>query len=107
MLRLIGSIIGALLDHGHGRCVRREAPACCADERLLARGSAVNAVLKRRSSASAETASRKLNIASVVGSIHRHAARLDLPARFAISAGRNFARYSGVTHGKRLLTGCP
>src|ERR1700686_1181444 len=34
MLRLIGSIIGALLDHFHGRCVRLEAPECCADDRF-------------------------------------------------------------------------
>src|ERR1700686_3085955 len=33
MLRLIGSIIGALLDHCHGRCVRLEAPDRCTDDR--------------------------------------------------------------------------
>jgi hypothetical protein len=108
MLRLIGSIIGTLLDHGHGRCVRREAPACCADARLLARGSAVNAVLKRRSSASAETASRKLNLASVVGSIHRHAARLDRAGPFRNLGRKEFRQILGRNARKLLLlTGCP
>jgi hypothetical protein len=37
MLRLIGSIIGALLDDCHGRCVRLEAPECCADDKAAGR----------------------------------------------------------------------
>jgi hypothetical protein len=109
MLRLIGSIIGALLDHGHGhgRCVRRQARACCADARLLAPGSAVNAVLKRRSLAPAETASRRLNLAGVVGSIHRHALALIGAGPFRNLGRKEFRQILGRNARKRLLTGCP
>jgi len=48
ILRLIGSIIGVLLDYCCGRCVRLEAPEYCADDRLLARGSAVKGRTKGR-----------------------------------------------------------
>jgi hypothetical protein len=54
MLRLIRSIIGALLDHCHGSLSiivmpgarGSKAAGCCADDRLLARGNAVNLVRK-------------------------------------------------------------
>jgi hypothetical protein len=44
-LRLIGSIIDALLDQCHGQCAQLETPDYRADDRLLAPDSAVNPAL--------------------------------------------------------------
>jgi hypothetical protein len=39
--RIVLSWIIVVMDYGHGRCMRLEAPECCANDSLLARGSAV------------------------------------------------------------------
>src|SRR5229473_3324616 len=70
MLRLIGSIIGALLNHCHARCVRLEAPQGCVFSALL---------LRVGPNYCAEDVACPLNTASIAAWAHFSPSPLDTP----------------------------